>query len=134
MWTVEIPDGDAEVDLDDGDAVLHIENLCTVFDAFSVPNSFDPTHALGFVGALIKSLRIQWSGTRKRVHFSNAKGGFSGDYVENVSATIDLTVSTPATKPPFTPAARHGFQFVADPATTVTEFAQIGHEQNGSLF
>jgi hypothetical protein len=27
----------------------------------------------------------------------------------------------------------NGFEFVADPASTVTHFAQIGRERNGSL-
>jgi hypothetical protein len=43
-------------------------------------------------------------------------------------------VRTPHTKPPFTPAPQDGFQFVADPASTVSNFAQIGHESNGALF
>lgn len=134
LWTAEIPEGDVEIDLDRGEAVLHIENLCSIFDAFSVPNSFDPAHALGFVGAFLKSLRIQWSGIKRRVSFSNPTTGFAGDYVENASATIAVTVRTPATRPPFTPAAKNGFQFIADPATTVTHFAQIGHERNGAFF
>jgi len=29
---------------------------------------------------------------------------------------------------------RSAEKFIADPATTVTNFAQIGHENNGSLF
>jgi len=123
-----------EIDLDRGEAVLHIEDLCSVFDAFSVANSFDAAHALGFVGAILKSLRIHWSGITRRVSFSDTTTRFRGDYVENSSATIEVTARTPTTRPPFTPAAKNGFQFVADPATTVTHFAQIGHENNGSLF
>jgi hypothetical protein len=123
-----------EIDLNRGEAILHIEDLCSIFDAFSVPNSFDPAHAMGFVGAVLESLRIQWSGIRRRVSFSNATTKFRGNYVENTAATIAVTVRTPATRPPFTPVAQHGFQFIADPRTTVTNFAQIGHENNGSLF
>jgi hypothetical protein len=134
LWTTEIPNGDVQVDLDRSEAVLHIENLCSIFDAFSVPNSFDPAHALGFVGAILKSLRIHWNGITRTMSFSNAATGFRGDYVENTSATIAVTVRTPTTTPPFTPAARNGFQFIADPATTVTHFAQIGHESNGVFF
>jgi hypothetical protein len=43
-------------------------------------------------------------------------------------------VTTPPTKPPFTPVAEDGFEFVANPATTITDFAQIVHEDNGVLF
>jgi len=134
MWTTDIPDDAVEIDLNRGEAVLHIEDLCSIFDAFSVPNSFDPAHALGFVGAVVESLRIRWSGIRNRVSFSNANTRFRGNYVENTAATIAVTTRTPATRPPFTPQPRNGFRFVADPATTVTNFAQIGHENNGSLF
>ena len=121
-----------EVDLDRGDAVLHIENVCRVFDAFTVPNSLNPVHPLGLVSAFLKSLRIEWKGITKRSSFNNGTS-FAGDFVEN-SAAIAVTVRTPDTKPPFTPTSQNGFQFVADPASTVSHFAQIGHERNGALF
>jgi len=121
-----------EVDLDEGEAVLHLENVCRVFDAFTVPNSLNPLHPLGLVSAFLKSLRIEWKGITKRKSFSNG-ATFKGDFVEN-SATIAVTVMTPETKPPFTPTSQDGFQFVADPASTVSHFAQIGHESNGALF
>ena len=118
--------------MDEGEAVLHIENVCRIFDAFSVPNSLNPLHPKGLVCAFLKSLRIQWKGITKRRSFNNGST-FRGDFVEN-SATIAVTVMTPETKPPFTPAPENGFQFVADPASTVSNFAQIGHESNGALF
>jgi len=121
-----------EVDLDEGEAVLQIENVCRVFDAFTVANSLDPLHPLGLVSAFIKSLRIEWKGMTNKKSFNNGKT-FRGDFVEN-SATIAVTVRTPETKPPFTPMTEDGFQFVADPASIVSNFAQIGHENNGALF
>jgi hypothetical protein len=132
LWTIEIPKGSVEVDLDEGEAVLHIENVCRVFDAFTVPNSLNPLHPLGLVSAFLKSLRIEWKGIKKMRSFNNGST-FAGDFVEN-SATIAVTVRTPETKPPFTPTSQNGFQFVADPASTVSHFAQIGHESNGALF
>jgi len=132
LWTIEIPEGSVDVDLDEGEAVLHLENVCRIFDAFSVPNSLNPLHPLGFVGGFLKSLRIQWKGITKKTSFNNGKT-FKGDFIEN-SAAIAVTVRTPDTKPPFTPAPQDGFQFVADPASTVSDFAQIGHESNGALF
>ena len=41
-----------------------------------------------------------------------------------------LAAYKPSTKHPFTPTAQDGFEFVADPKSTVTNFAQIGHENN----
>jgi hypothetical protein len=134
VWTVDAPDAEVEIDLDRGEAVLHLEDICSVFDAFSVPNSFDPAHALGFVGAVLESLRIRWSGITRRMSFSNGVTRFRGNYIQSTAATMEVTVRTPPTRPPFTPAARNGFQFIADPETTVTHFAQLGHENNGSLF
>jgi hypothetical protein len=132
MWTVAIPDGAVEVDLNEGEASLELNNVCSVFDAFTVPNSLNSLHPLGLVGGAIKSLRIQWKGINKKRSFSNGTT-FRGDFIEN-SATINVTVNTPSTKPPFTPAPQDGFEFIADPTTTVTNFAQIGHENNGSFF
>jgi len=121
-------------DLDAGSAVLDLHNICEVHDVFTVPNSFDVTHALGFVGALVKSLRIEWSGViQSFLNFSSSAENFAGNFFRT-SATIAVTTSTPATSPPFTPSAQDGFEFVADPATTVTHFAQIGRERNGLLF
>jgi hypothetical protein len=122
-----------EVDLDGGEATLHFKNLCTVFDAFTVPNSLNPLHPMGLVSAVIESLRIRWRGIKNLRSFNN-HSTFRGEFVENTAATMELTTRTPATKPPFTPVAQHGFEFVADPETTVTHFAQIGHENNGALF
>lgn len=132
FWTIEIPEGSVEVDLNAGEAILHLENVCQVFDAFTVPNSLDPAHPLGLVSAMIESLRIHWKGIKTNRSFSNG-ATFRGDFVET-SATIEVTVTTPTTKPPFTPSPQDGFEFVADPTTTITNFAQIGHENNGSLF
>jgi len=121
-----------EVDLDSGEASLELQNVCSVFDAFTVPNSLNALHPLGLVSGAIKSLRIHWKGISNKRSFSNG-ATFRGNFVEN-SATISVTVNTPSTNPPFTPAPQDGFEFVADPTTTVSHFAQIGHENNGSLF
>jgi hypothetical protein len=122
-------------DLDAGSAVLDLHNICEVHDVFTIPNSFDVTHALGFVGAVVKSLRIEWSGViQSFLNFSSSTEKFAGNFFRTSAATIAVTTSTPATNPPFTPSAQDGFEFVSDPATTVTNFAQIGMERNGLLF
>ena len=133
MWTAAVPDGKVRVDLDSGDATFEFKNLRSVFDVFTVPNSFDPAHTQGFVSAAVKRLRITWSGVKKRDVFDQAGANFRGTFVESTAASIEVTVQTPATEPPFTPTAQHGFEFVSDPKTTETEFAQIGQERNGTL-
>jgi hypothetical protein len=133
VWSTPIPEDSVEVDLDAGEAILHLKKVCSVFDAFTVPNSFDPLHALGFVGAVVRSLRIHWTGIGKIWTFDNGST-FRGDFIQSVAAPIAVTVETPATKPPFTPTAKDGFEFTSDPVTTAVHFAQIGHENNGALY
>ena len=129
---VKIPDGAVKIDLDKGEASLELRKVCSVFDAFTVPNSLNSLHPLGLVSGVVKSLRIHWKGINNKRSFNNG-ATFRGDFTET-SATINVTVDTPSTNPPFTPAPQDGFEFVADPTTTVVNFAQIGHENNGSLF
>ncbi len=121
------------MDLNGAEATVHLQNVCSVFDAFTVPSSLNPLHPLGLVSGMIESLRIHWTGISKKLSFSNGTT-FRGDFIQSVAAPISVTVTTPSTKPPFTPTAQDGFEFVADPKTTVTHFAQIGHENNGALF
>jgi len=133
FWTIPVPDDAVVIDLDAGRAKLNLHNIC-VHDVFTVPNSFNIAHPLGFVGAVIKSLKIQWSGViQSFLGFSSSAEQFVGNFFQT-SATIAVTTNTPATSPPFTPSLQHGFQFVADPTTTVTNFAQIGEERNGHFF
>jgi hypothetical protein len=133
MWTIEIPEESVQVDLNSGEATVRLYNVCKVFDAFTVPSSLNPLHPLGLVSGMIQSLSIHWTGVSKKLSFTNGQT-FRGDFIQSVAAPISVTVTTPSTKPPFTPAAQDGFAFVADPKSTVTNFAQVGHENNGSLF
>ncbi len=134
MWTVAIPNGNAKVDLDSGDATFEFHRLPTVFDVFTVPNSFDTAHAGGFVSAAVERLRITWTGVNARNDdFTSPDGTFTGTFVQSTKASIEVTVRTPATEPPFTPTSQHGFEFVSDPTTTVTGSAQVGRERNGTL-
>ena len=108
-------------------AHLRVRHICSVFDVCTVPNSFDPAHGLGIFSAVINSMRIEWSGvTRSVTGFSDAKNQFRGAFFE-CSAKIAVSVTTPSE-------TGHGFHFESDPATTKTEFAQFGTEQNGVFF
>jgi hypothetical protein len=122
-----VPEGGAKSDLDDGTAELHVRNICSVFDAFSVANSLTPTHPLGnVVSAVIESLDLKWSGvTRSIIGFGDPVNQFSGDFFET-SASIRVTATTRKS-------TGHGFKFVSS-ATTKVNFAQIGRETNGVFF
>ena len=104
-----------------------MRNICSVFDAFAVSNSLDPTHPLGnVVSAVIDSLDMRWSGvTRSIPGFSDPVNQFSGDFFET-SASINVTATTKKS-------TGHGFRFVSS-ATTKVNFAQIGRETNGAYF
>jgi len=127
FWGTAFPAGSGTVDVESGTAELFVQNVCSVFDVFKVPNSFDPTHALGIFSAIINSLEIRWSGvTRSVLGFSDATNQFRGDFFE-CSATIAVSATTPK-------GTGHGFHFESDPATTKTNFAQFGREHNGVFF
>lgn len=127
FWGTAYPAGSGKVDTGGGTAELLVHNVCSVFDVFTVPNSFDPKHALGIFKAIIHSLKIEWSGvTRSVLGFSDSTNKFRGDFFE-CSATIAVSVTTPLE-------TGHGFHFESDPAKTHTNFAQFGTEKNGVFF
>jgi len=128
FWTTPLPPGSAKVDLGAGSARLQARNICSVFDAFKVSNSLDPTRPLGFASGVINSLDIQWSNVIKSfVGFSDPVNHFAGDFFQVSNVTIAVTATTPIS-------TGHGFQFVSDPASTIVHFAQIGSERNGVFF
>jgi len=125
LWTIPIPEESVDVHLGAGAAVLDATDI-PLFDVFTVANSF--SKAVPRVPAVINSLRIEWSGITKTTQFSSANPDdqFAGYFLEN-SATIEVTVTTPPSP------GLHGFHFVSD-ATTASDFAQVGHDHNGSFF
>src|SRR5437870_5511611 len=126
-WVAAVPNGSAQADLDTGEASLHARNT-GVLDAFTVPNSLDPTRPQGDpVAAQVESLDINWAGIFRRVAYSSSAEKFAGNYVEN-AATIEVAMTTLTS-------TGHGFRFVSSPAsTTVNHFSQIGRERNGVFF
>ncbi len=96
-------------------------------DQFTVPNSLNPAHPLGHAPAVINSMTINWGDAKRKVEFSDPINMFAGLFVEG-SAQIDVTATTPPTL------THHGFKFVSTPGTTITNFAQVGHDHNGSFF
>ena len=116
------------MDLDGGAAEFHAENICAVYDAFTVPNSVSPDRPLGFVSGRIDSVDIKWSGVIKSfLGIHDTANNFAGDFFQIGNVTISVTASTPKT-------TGHGFRFVSDPATTTVNYAQIGSERNGVFF
>ncbi len=123
-----MPEGSGEVDLDDGTAEFHAENICAVFDAFTVPNSVSPDRPLGYVSGRIDSVEIKWRDvTKSFMGVHDTTNHFSGDFFQIGTVTIAVTATTPKS-------TGHGFHFVSDPATTKVNYAEIGRERNGVFF
>jgi len=123
-----VPEGSGDVDLDAGTAELHAENICAVFDAFTVGNSFSSGRPLGFASGRIDSVDIKWSGvTKSFLGVHDTTNHFMGNFFQIGNVTIAVTATTAKS-------TGHGFRFVSDPATTAVNYAQIGSERNGSFF
>jgi hypothetical protein len=128
FWTTQLPDGAGKVDLARGTARLRANDICAVFDAFTVPNSLSPDRPLGYTSGIINSLDIEWRNiTNSFVGFSDAADKFAGDFFEIGNVTIAVTATTPVS-------TGHGFRFVSDPASTIVNYAQIGSEHSGVFF
>ncbi len=128
FWTTPLPPGSAKVDLVGGTASLKANNICSVFDAFTVPNSVSLGRPLGFASGIINSVDIEWSGvTKSFLGIHDSTNQFMGDFFQIGNVTIAVTATTPKS-------TGHGFRFVSDPATTTVNYAEIGSESNGSFF
>jgi hypothetical protein len=133
FWVIPIPEGSFHVDLDEGTASLHVRNAC-VLDAFTIPNSLAGINrAVNQAQGIFNSLEMEWSGIIKKDVANEPVNQMRGNFVEN-TARIAVTATTPRTM--VTALSNgHGFRFVSDPASTsVSNFAQIGQEQNGIFF
>ncbi len=121
------------MDLDEGSASLHVENAC-VLDAFTVANSLAGVNRpVNQVKGIIDSLQIEWFGIKATATANELANKMRGTFVEN-TAKIAVTATTPRTA--VTALSNgHGFRFVSDPASSsVSNFAQIGQEQNGVFY
>jgi hypothetical protein len=149
VWAVRIPNGSGKVNLDQGTASLHVQNVC-VFDAFTVPNSLAGVNrTIPLVLGTIDLLRIEWSGLTTVENANQSANQMRGTFVECATAgpgcggaTIEVVATTPRSPVTLLPngttlSSGHGFRFVSDPpkpADTVNHFALIGQEQNGVFY
>jgi hypothetical protein len=93
---------------------------------FALEDYFNVANALtdgSEVDAVIESLNIRWGRPGKRVITNDGTNGFSLNAIEN-NATMEWSAHN-----------ANGFRFVSDPAkTSITEFAEVGHQRNGVFF
>jgi hypothetical protein len=68
------------------------------------------------------SFEVRWFGVDDRVNIKNKSNGFAGEYVRG-QAQMEWTATV------------GDFHYVSDPIeTSSSEFAELGHERNGSFF
>jgi hypothetical protein len=124
IWITSVPEDAVAVHLGDGTATLDISSA-SIGEVFTVDNSLAGGIRLP---AVIDSLHIEWSGITSKSHHSDSTDKVKGYYLEN-SAAVEVTATTPPSN------GLNGFHFVSDPAaTSVSLFALIGEEHNGSFF
>ena len=123
-----MPIESGEVDLERGTAKFQTEDICAVYDAFTVPNSLSPDRALGYVSGKIDSVEIKWSGvTKSFLDIQDTVNKFAGYFLQIGTVSFAVTATTPRS-------TGHGFRFVSDPKSTTVNYAQIGYERNGIFF
>jgi hypothetical protein len=121
LWVARIPKQAVDVHLGDGKASMNVSDLA-VTDWKTNANSLTFGALLGPGVPATVSFDINWSGMTRKVQVSDATKGYAGLFVET-GATMTWSSS------------QKGFTFVSDAAkTTVTAFAEIGHEHNGTFF
>lgn len=105
-----------------------------MFDAFTVPNSIAGVNrAVNLVLATFNSLEMEWTATGAPQTVNEPVNQMRGTFIE-ATATIEVTATTPRTLET-TLSNGHGFRFTSDPAaTTISDFALIGEEQNGVYY
>jgi hypothetical protein len=70
----------------------------------------------------VVSFKVEWSGVVDRVSITNPANGFAGEYVRG-QAQMEWTATS------------GDFQYASAPlSTSSSEFAELGHERNGSFF
>ena len=121
FWTLPIPEQNIEVQPGNGYASVVAKNL-PIYDYGQIPIAL---FGGGPCSPGVVSYRILWSGVKQRVNIRNTDpvyGGFAGTFVRN-SAQMEWMAET------------EDYTFVSAPlSTSSSEFAQIGHERNGSFF
>jgi hypothetical protein len=95
-------------------------NNVQVFDFHDIGNALFGGGAAP-VPAVV-SFKVEWSGAPDRASVNNPANGFAGEYVRG-QAQMEWTATT------------GDFHYVSAPlSTSSSEFAELGHERNGSFY
>ena len=102
-----------------GRAVYQATNV-RILDFHNIPNALFGGGAPPEPGVV--SFEVRWFGVDDRVNINNPSNGFAGEYVRG-QARMEWTATV------------GDLRYVSDPIeTSSSEFAELGHERNGSFF
>ncbi len=129
VWLTKLPDNAVEINLGAGRASMRAVDL-PAFDWVSVKNSLLGGTVLGPPSSGTVSFDIEWSGIIRRNHIDNDEQGFgfAGEFLVT-GATVEWSSKT------FDSHGNVIFSFTSDgrSAGNLTQFAEIGHERNGTF-
>jgi hypothetical protein len=117
FWTFRVPDDSVDFNFGRGTASMSAADL-ELRDFHNLVNDFQHGPSV----AAAATFTVRWNGAGRRFRLRDPDHGFEGEFRETTT-TIDYSVST-----------EEGFEFVADPTTSHTVYAAIGHERNGVFF
>jgi hypothetical protein len=121
FWTMALPEEAVAVNFDDGTAEMRASNV-QVADFGNIINALfggGPAPAPATV-----SFRVRWAGgdDAEPAHVVNTSDGHTGEYVRG-TAQMEWSATV------------GDFDFVSAPiGTSSSDFAEVGHERNGSFF
>jgi hypothetical protein len=124
FWTIAIPDEGIDVHLGKGVASMQATNV-PIDDYGDIGNALLGGGPAPIPGRV--AFTVEWRGVSKRVNIRNTNppasgGGFAGEFIRN-AAQMQWTATV------------GDLMFFSDPLTTSSsDFAEIGHERNGSFF
>jgi len=109
-----------EVTPGNGQASMKGGNIA-VSDFFTIPNNLLHGAIEPPVPATV-SFAVLWGGAGNRIKLRDTVNGFAGNFLENTASILWS-------------ASSGGLQYQSGPAgTSVSVFAEVGHERNGSFF
>jgi hypothetical protein len=122
FWTLQVPAEGIDVQLGKGSASMKAKDV-PILDYGDIGNALFGGGPAPIPGTV--SFNVVWSGVGQRLNIKNTDpvyGGYAGEFVRN-TAQMEWTGKV------------GDLAFVSDPIeTSSSEFAEIGHERNGSFF
>jgi hypothetical protein len=135
FWTAVVPDGDVQIDPEEGTAQMHVHNLAALdYPEDFASGSLGPNWQTAYVPATV-SFDVVWSRPVTRVVTVNdVTDQFAGTFAENQATVTWSARSTSGFRFNSLPGSRATSTPGSPDITTTYFFAEVGHERNGVFF